>query len=333
MTFFCYNLSNGTELWRKSINLTSASTGYRVFSCPVWWEGDDGIERVAVGGDKVYCFNADTGAQLWTYDTTYGGSDVGWWSNQMQEYNGMVLARSRMVPLYVLDFKTGNLISTVICSQAAEGGCTAKDGKVYINSNTYVDCADIMSGNKLWSTQLPSDAGAMNHWINPVLVGNRIYVTTYNSRVVCLSIANEGGYSAGQIIWTWYDTAVSGNTMMAGAGARQSNGVTRLYVPSSGVTAYVYCLEDQGNSASLVWRSSQAGSYEGAAVWSNAPGFPAGVVYCPTAPSGYLYAFDASNGNLIWSYAAGAIAKCGVSIVDNQLVLMTNNDVHLLKSL
>ena len=331
MTFFCYSIT-GAELWRKSVNLTSVSTSWRVFSCPVWWHGDDDIDRVAVGGDKVYCFNADTGGQLWTYDTTYLGNDVGWWSNQMQEYKGMVLARSRYNPLYVLDFKTGNLISTVICSETSEGGCTAKDGKVYINSSTYVDCADIMTGGKLWSTQLPSAAGAMNHWVTPALIGDRIYVTTINAYVCCLSIADGGGYSAGQIIWTVNDPLVFGSGMMAGASARQSGGVTRLYIPSSGSLTYVYCIEDQGNSASIIWRSSRTGSYEGAAVWANAPGYPEGVVYCPDAYGGTLYAFNASNGTQIWSYSAGpTITKCGVSIVDNMLVLMSNSDVRLLK--
>jgi hypothetical protein len=331
MTFYCYDLNSGSPIWSKPINPTSASTGWRVFSCPVWWHGSDGIDRIAVGGDQVYCFNADTGEQLWTYDTTYGGNNVGWWSNQMQEYNGMVLARSRYNPLYVLDFTTGDLISTVICSQVSEGGCTAKDGKVYINSGTNVDCADISTGNILWSTPLPSSAGNMNHWVNPSLVDDRIYVTTTNAWVCCYAIADGGGYNAGQNIWSWNDSLVSGTSMMAGASARQNENVTRLYIPSSGSGTYVYCIEDQGASASLIWRSSQNGSFEGAAVWANAPGYPDGVVYCPQA-YGTLYAFNASNGALIWTFTPGGVTKCGVSIVDNRLVLMSNSDVRLLKA-
>ena len=252
----------------------------------------------------------------------------------MQEYDGKVLARSRYNPLYILDFVTGNLISMVECTQMSEGGRTAKDDKVYINSAAYVDCADINTGNILWATQLPSSASNMQHWVNPSLIGNRIYVTTYTARVCCLSIADEGGYSAGDIIWVWNDSAVSSSSMMAGASARQTGTTTRLYMPSSraGGGTYVYCLEDQGNSASLVWRSSRSGSYEGAAIWANAPSYPEGVIYCPDANSSGLYAFDASDGAQIWSYTGSGVTKCGVAIVDDMLVFMSNNDVRMLKA-
>ena len=245
----------------------------------------------------------------------------------------MILARTRYNTLYVLDFQTGALVSTVVCSQISEGGCTAKDDKLYINSNTYIDCADVNTGAILWSTLLP-DADSMNHWINPVLIGNRIYLSSYKGRVYCLSIADEGGYTAGQIIWSWNDPLkpLGSTGMLAGAVARQSGGVTRLYIASSGGATYVYCLDDQGASASLVWRSAQTGSYEGAAVWANATNYPDGVVYCPDSYGGTLYAFDASNGALVWSYYAGAvITKCGVSIVNDQLILMSNSDVRALK--
>ena len=330
MTFYCYDLNSGSPIWNKPVNPTSLSTGWRVFSCPVWWDDPDGIDRVAVGGDQVYCFNADTGDKLWSFDTTYGGNDMGWWPNQMQEYNGMVLARTRYNTLYVLDSKTGALISTVICSEMSEGGCSAKDGKVYITSQHYLDCADIMTGTILWSTKMPATDDTIFHWTNPAIVGNRIYVSSTKGYVYCLSIATEGGYTEGQIIWSWNDPLMSGTSMMAGVGARQSGGVTRLYVASSGSGTYVYCLEDQGASGSLVWRSGQTGSFEGAAVWANAPSYPQGVVYCPTS-TGNLYAFDASDGALVWTYAAGGTTKCGVSIVNNLLVLMSNSDVRVLK--
>ncbi len=335
MTFYCYDLASGSQIWNKPINSSSKSTGWRVFSCPVWWQGPDGIERIAVGGDKVYCFNADTGEQLWAFDTTYNSNDIGWWSNQMQVYDGMVLARSRYETLYVLDFQTGALVSTVVCSQISEGGCTAKDDKVYINSGAYIDCADINTGSILWSTAVPVPGDNMHHWVNPVLIDNRIYVTTHGGYVLCLAINNDEGYTPGQIIWSWYDSSISGTAMMAGAGARQVGGVTQLYVPSSasGLT-YVYCIEDQGASPSLIWKSSQTGSFEGAAVWANAPSYPDGVVYCPTNnPTGNLYAFDASDGTLVWTYNSGSgVTKAGVSIVDNRLILMSNADVRVLKA-
>ena len=334
MSVYCYDLNSGSQLWTNYINLSSGSTGWRSFSCPVWWHGPDGIDRLAVGGDKVYCFNADTGAQLWTYDTNWGGNDIGWWSNQMKEYDGMLLAHSRLGPLYVLDFVTGSLIKEIVTSANAEGGCTVVDGRVYINSGTYVDCAELSTGAILWSTPVPFGS-MMHHWINPAVGDNRIYLTTWTGEVFCVSIHADSGYAPGTVIWTWRDPLkpTGSTSMYAGAGVRQEGGTTRLYVASSGSATNVYCLADLGSIANLVWRSENSGSFEGGAIWSNAPSYSEGVVYCPDVYNGYLFAFDASNGNTVWNYYAGAVtSKCGVSIVDNRLVLLTNQDVRVLKA-
>jgi outer membrane protein assembly factor BamB len=336
MAIHCVDLNTGVELWSKLINPTSASTGARVFSCPVWWHGPDGIDRVAVGGDQVYCFNADTGDPLWSFDDP-DSSGTGWWSNQMKEYDGKVLARSRYQPLYVLDFQTGAMLAEIITSNSSEGGCGAANGKVYINSSYNVDCADINTGAILWSTVLPGSGTNMNHWVDPCIVGNRLYVTTYQSICFCISIDSSSGYPPGQVIWSWSDPTMPAMsaTMYAGAGARESGGVTRLYISSaSGASnAYVYCVEDQGTGASMVWKSAQAGSYEGGAIWSSAPSYPEGVVYVPEVYTGVLYAFNAANGSVVWSYPAGSItAKCGVSLVNNQLVLCSNADVRVFKA-
>ena len=124
-------------------------SGHRAFAGPVWWEGPDGTNRVAVGGDQVYCYDADSGDELWTFDAMIDTTDVNWISNQMQEHDGMVLARSRFQRLYVLDFITGAEITVVDCAQSSEGGCGAKEGLVYISSGHRVECADILTGEVL----------------------------------------------------------------------------------------------------------------------------------------------------------------------------------------
>ncbi|MFH1675593.1 MAG: PQQ-binding-like beta-propeller repeat protein, partial [bacterium] len=235
MAIYCYDLNSGSQLWTKPINPTSASTGWRAFSCPVWWSGSDGINRIAVGGDQVYCFNADTGAQLWTYDTTEGGTDIGWWSNQMKEYNGLVIAHSRFSYVYILDFMTGSLVTKITTTSASEGGCAIADDKVYINSAYYIDCADLNSGAILWTTPVPGGYGDMDHWINPTVIDNRVYVTTYYAYVLCLATTNDGGYTPGQIIWDWHDSSkpLSSFGMIAGLGARKVGSTTRLTISSS----------------------------------------------------------------------------------------------------
>jgi outer membrane protein assembly factor BamB len=48
---------------------------------------------------------------------------------------------------------------------------------------------------------------------------------------------------------------------------------------------------------------------------------------------GHFYAFNAADGSTVLSYPLGSVtAKCGVSIVNDQLVLATNQDVRVLKA-
>jgi outer membrane protein assembly factor BamB len=328
MTIHCFDLITGLEIWSNPINPSYANA--RAFGGVVWWAGPDGIDRVAIGGDQVYCYNADTGKQLWSFDDVDNPA-VCWVSNQMHEYNGMVLARSRSQNLYVLDFITGNLVSTVVCTSASEGGCGAKDGKVYISSNYYLDCADILTGEILWSTLLTNSAQT-SHWINPTLVGNRCYVSTYQGYVFCIATEDDGTHAPGDIIWDWNDPNIGAgsNPLVGGTSAVVIGGVTRLFVAAAFSGNYVYCISDDGDTASTLWQSDKTGYYDSSPVWSSAPSYPEGVVYCPNE-EGTLDAFDASNGHNIWAYSAGTELRAGVSPILDMLVVTSGSSVSVFK--
>ncbi len=325
-TIHCFDIYTGIELWSHPINPTNPND-HRAFACPVWWESTDGIDRIAVGGDQVYCYNADTGEELWTFDDSPDDVNQDWVSNQMQKYNGMVLARSRYGHLYALDFITGGLVSHVVCSQASEGGCGAKDGLVYISSSHYVDCADIFTGDILWSTLLPHDA-TITHWINPSIMEDRLYVSTYKGYVFAIAIEGNSAYLPGEIIWEWYDPdePLDSYPLVGGTSVFDN----KIFVAAAFNSNYVYCIEDLGDHAATFWKSSTSGYFDASPVWSSAVNYPDGVVYCPDR-NGYIRAYDASDGTQVWAYDTGGEFRAGVSPILDLLVVTSGTDVSVFK--
>lgn len=321
MTIYCFDLYTGELKWSHPIN-PSGITAYRAFACPVWWDGGS-KKYLAVGGDQIYCYNADTGDEEWTFDASYDTVDVNWISNQLQEYEGKILARSRFPRLYVLDFITGAMLQEIICTQSAEGGCAADNGRVYINSGHYVECADISSGIMDWSTLLPYDAG-MSHWINPTIANGRVYVSTYEGYVFALAQVAQGSYMPGDVIWSWQDPLKpSGSNPLVGGTAVSGD---KVFVAAAFSGNYVYCLDALSDIGTMLWKSETTGYFDASPVWSTAPSFPEGVVYCPDR-DGYLLAYDASDGHQVWSLSTGGELRAGMTPILNMLVVTTGTDV------
>ena len=326
MTMHCFDLVSGESLWSNPINPTNV-TAYRAFACPVYYKTPDGTQRVAVGGDQVYCYDAVTGEELWTFDDSPGGVDMNWISNQMQEYNGMVLAKSRSNHFYVLDFESGDMIHDVVISSSGEGGCGAKDGLAYISCNKNVDCVDLTTGEVVWSTPLPYDA-AISHWINPAIVSDRLYVSTYQGYVFAIAIAGNTSHTPGEIIWSWNDPAITpGSNPLVGGCSVSGN---KVFAAAAFSGNYVYCIIDEGETASTGWKSSTTGYFDASPVWSTAPSYPEGVVYCPDR-GGFIRAYDASNGQEVWAYSTGGELRAGMSPIVDILVVTSGTDVSVFK--
>jgi outer membrane protein assembly factor BamB len=322
MTVFCYDLITGEQLWYHPIFL-SDPTDNRAFGGPVWWRDDDGIGRVAVGGEQVFCYYADTGEEIWTFDATYLGTNMDWVSNQLQEYNGLVLARARWAVLYVLDFMTGDMVQEIDCSSGSEGGCGAKDDLVYISSNYYIDCANIYTGEMVWSTLLPNGA-QITHWVNPTLANDRCYFSTYQGYVFCVATINEGSYVPGDIIWSWNDPTIpAGNNPFVGGTAVIGD---RIFVAPAFSGNYIYCIQDMGDTGQLLWKSDTTGYFDASPVWSTAPSYPDGVVYCPDR-NGYIRAWNASDGHEIWALYTGGELRAGITPILDYLVVTSGTDV------
>ena len=326
LTLHCFDLVTGESLWDKPINPTDPNDN-RAFACPAYYKAPDGAAYLAVGGDQIYCYDAVTGDELWTFDDSPGGSNQDWVSNQMQEYNGMVLARSRSNHFYILDFVTGAMIHHVELSSGGEGGCGAKDGLAYVSCSHYVDCVDIASGIVQWSTLLTNDA-TITHWINPAIVDDRLYVSTYQGYVFAIAIEGNATHDPGDIIWTWNDPSESpGSNPFVGGCSVSGN---KIFVAAAFSNNHVYCIIDEGESASTGWKSSTAGYFDASPVWSTAPSYPEGVVYCPDR-DGYIRAYDASNGQEVWALNTGGELRAGMSPIVDILVVTSGTEVSVYK--
>jgi len=326
MTAYGYDLYTGEQLWSNPINMSNF-TSHRAFGSPVWWKGPDEIERVAVGGDQVYCFNAITGEELWTFDAQIDTYSANWISNQMQKWEGYVVARSHYSRLYVIDFMTGAEIQAVNLSQGSEGGCGIKDGLAYISSNHFIECADLTTGELLWTTPVPHDA-YISHWMNPSIMEDRLYTTTYHGYVLAVAIAGNASYEPGEIIWEWHDTNIpAGSNPLVGGTSVVDN---HIFVAAAFSGNYVYCIEDQGDEGVTYWKSSTTGYFDASPVWSSALSYPSGVVYCPDK-EGFIRAYDAADGHQVWAYDTGGEFRAGVSPILDMLVVTSGTQVSVFK--
>jgi len=326
LTFHCFDLVSGESLWSHPINPSNV-TSYRAFASPSYYKAPDGSTYVAVGGDQIYCYDAVSGEELWTFDDTPSGTSTNWISNQIQEYDGMVLARSRFNHLYVLDFETGDLIQDATLSSSGEGGCGAKDGYAYTSSGHYIDCVDLTSGELAWSTLLPNSS-SISHWMNPAIVDDRLYTSTYQGYVFAIAIEGNTSHEPGDVIWTWNDPAISpGSNPLVGGCSVSGN---KVFAAAAFSNNYVYCIVDEGETASTGWKSSTTGYFDASPVWSTAPSYPDGVVYCPDR-EGYIRAYDALDGHEIWTLNTGGELRAGMSPIVDILVVTSGTDVSVYK--
>ncbi|MBU1024353.1 PQQ-binding-like beta-propeller repeat protein, partial [bacterium] len=140
----CYNINTGVIEWENLINPTGDYG--RSHTSPFWFaDGADG--RIVVGGDRVWCFDAVTGATEWEYDTA--GDYVGE-SPKVSDNKVVISARDGYV--HCINSMNG---SSVWISASAVGGSEStagvEEGKVYIGRGTYPNgiytCLDLTSGN------------------------------------------------------------------------------------------------------------------------------------------------------------------------------------------
>jgi outer membrane protein assembly factor BamB len=148
---YCLDAVTGTKVWESSCG--DAVSGFV----------SNGDGRVYCGCDdgRVYCFNASTGAEVWSYDVGTGG---------------------------VLPY-----------GDTYFGGTFYYGGQVFLGSSAgygyssnYVYCLNAANGNLVWRYRT---AGAIGCW--PVVVNDRVYVGSYNDYTMYCLATKSGQVLAG----------------------------------------------------------------------------------------------------------------------------------------
>ncbi|HME52686.1 MAG TPA: PQQ-binding-like beta-propeller repeat protein [Candidatus Lokiarchaeia archaeon] len=239
-----------------------------VFSSPAVTGG-----RVYVEGDdnNVYCLNATTGAQSWSY-TTGGQMD-----SSPAVAGGRVYVGNFDHKVYCLNATNGSKIwsyntgGQIISSPAVAGG------RVYIGDFDHkVYCLNATKGTSLWNYTTGNAVGS-----SPAISGGRLYVGSEDYKVYCLNATN------GSKIWS-YTTGDQVTSSPAVAGGR-------VYVGN--LNNKVYCLD--ASTGAYIWNYT-TGNYV-----SSSPAVTGGRVYVGSS-DGKIYCLDATKGTSLWNYTTGA---------------------------
>jgi outer membrane protein assembly factor BamB len=297
--FYALKGSDGSVLW-------SYHGGDWMNAIPVVAEG---IVYAGSNDHSMYSLRASSGELLWRYQTgdkVVGGPVL---------VNGVLYFGSWDRYIYALQISDGSLLWQYLTGGMISSMPQVTDGVVYIGSNDqYVYAIQAQSGKLLWRSQTSgyvaeqvavsdgvvyvgsgdsqfyalrtSDGEQIWHYqtggaiySSPMVVHGVVYFGSSDSYVYALR-AKDGG-----LIWRYQaDSAVtSWPTILDDI----------LYIGSS--NGVIYAL--QANNGLLLW-SHQTGE-----TVSSKPIIAAGVIYIGSSKG--LFALKASDGSLLWNFAAG----------------------------
>lgn len=278
----------GSVRWTKSINSTFSSSAVAVYYGIVYVGADDG---------KMYGFNYNTGALLWTVPT--GGPILG---------SAIIAASaayfgSRDGKVYALDagdnvttgtvkwmYKTGGPISsTPALGPGGDVYVTSQDGNLYALSN---------KGSFLW--KFPTGSSITS---SPTVANGLVYFGAANGNVYAVNA------TTGKQVWSY---ATKGP--IASSTAVDKN---NLYIGSQ--DGSLYALNPM--TGKKVWSAPTGGAINSTPATAN------GVVYIGSDDDS-IYAFNANNGSKLWSYATKGKID-GSPVVSDGIVFVSSADGHL----
>ncbi len=308
----CHDINNnGAIVWQYLINPT-ADYG-RAHTSPVWFDdGEDG--RVVVGGDRLWCFDALTGAIEWEYGVSY--HFIG---ESPKVYDGKVIIGGNSM-VHCINAMTGTGIWTSdISISATESTPAVIDNKVYIGrgqtpgyENKYT-CIDMADGSTLWQrTDLPGTS----HWAAPCVVDGRLYYSSYHQHLTCLNA------DTGDTIWEYTASTTSPWVSSVTSWVDPSDEKRVMYFSGAFSSGGVWAIKDHGTYADLFWRSP-------AFYCDASPVFNNGVVYAGNVRSPYnLYGFDCETGAQVFNQSlTGSPVRSAVGFAYDRLIVTNTNGV------
>jgi outer membrane protein assembly factor BamB len=227
----------------------------------------DGKVYVGESMSKIYCLNANTGGEIWSY-----ASDDGIYFSAPAVYDGK-LYFNEADEFVCLNANNGNYI----WSYSPCGGWSSPavfEGKVYFGSdNDNVYCLNAYNGNFIWSYQTGDNVKS-----SPAIDNGKLYIGSDDDYVYCLDA------DTGEEIWSF----LTGDKVQSSPAVANN----KVYVGSA--DGYMYCIN--ADSGSEIW------SYAPCCVKISSPAIAYGKVYAGTTCDASLYCLDADTGEKLWRF-------------------------------
>ena len=292
--------------------------------------------KVYIGGyySELFCFDVDTGNELWNYSTDY------WGVSSPAVYDGKIFFNSCDRYTYCLDEVTGEKIWQV---KTGDAGYVMANGPVVINDKVYVStdkiyCLDAKTGEEIWS----NTSGLFFAVEDNRLFSVRDSINKQN--VFCIDAEN------GEIIWSlklyggvYAPPTVSNGKLYVGAGRsdycnikifcldaktgieywnqtiKESKIFTDSITCSPAVcndkvivgSEIIHCLNVENGKE--IWNYTTA-----AKIKYSSPAICDGKIYICDLEGG-IYCLNLENGNEIWKYKTDLYIQISPAVANGKL--------------
>ncbi len=286
--FYALNATTGSQIWRVNVGSnveSSAAVVDNVVYVGVLWNGHNGY---------VDALNATNGALIWQFTTNSGIE------SSPSVVNSVVYVGSYLGYVYALNATNGNLLWSYLTGASTFSSPAVVDGIVYIGSidgKLYAINAD--NGALIWSFQTGSPV-----YSSPAVVNSVVYFVSDNGVVFALSA--NGGLE----IWR--------ASIGVGDHADDSPAVAGRIVYVGSRNGY-YAFNATTGSQIWFFTSPYSPRQFNGYVYSS-PAVAGNVVYFGS-PDSFVFALNAANGSMVWSYRTGGFLFSSPAIVGGVLYI------------
>ena len=293
---YALNATTGSVIWQYAASSSGVESSPAVVDGVVYvgylWDGCDGY---------VIALNATTGALIWRFAANSGIE------SSPAILNGVVYIGSFYGYIYALNATNGILIWSYLTGGSTYSSPAIVDGVLYqgaCDGNVYALNAD--NGSLMWKHQTGSQVYA-----SPVVVNNVVYADSDNGAVYALN-ANDGSEM-------WHTNIGVGDHVDSSPAISCGN----VYVVArTGLYAFNTTSGLQDWFFTSPYSPSQSTGY----VYS-CPAVANNIVFYGSC-DGYVFALNANNASIVWSYPTGIFVFASPAIV-NGIVYVGSYDGYL----
>jgi outer membrane protein assembly factor BamB len=286
---YALNASNGALIWQynsgSNIDGSPAVANGMVF-IGILWDGSHGY---------VTALNSVDGTVVWKFATNSGVE------SSPTVVDGIVYIGSYSGSVYALNSTNGKQVWSYLLGGTAFSSPAIVDGVLYIGcGNGKVYALNANNGALIWTAQ----AGDIIY-SSPAVVNNIVYVVSENGNVFALS-SNDG-----KIIWQMYAGSGTDHTDTSPAVA---NGIVYICARNGN---YAF---NASNGSQIWFFTSPYSPRQTTGYMYSSPAVAGNIAYFGSVDS-YIFAANASNGNIIWTYRTGGFLFASPAIADGNLYI------------